>query len=172
VSSSRTDLTLRLAGEEDWPLIWPFFEHIVRAGDTYCYRTDLASEPAKRDWFDQAEVWLAADARTDEVLGTYHLAPNRDGPGAHVANASYMVSTDSRGRGVGRTMVEHSLVRAAQVGYRAVQFNAVVETNVVAIKLYEELGFSIVGRVPEAFAHPVEGYVDLVIMHKSLVEPD
>lgn len=166
--ASRTDLAFRAASVEDWPLIWPFFSEIVRAADTYCCDPNVTSEAARDDWFHNAEVWLCADVTTGVVLGSYHLAPNKEGPGAHIANGSYMVAEASRGRGVGRAMVEHSLARAAELGYRGMQFNAVVATNVHAIALYEQLGFTTVGRVPGAFLHPREGYVDLLIMFRAV----
>lgn len=159
-------LAIRLATEADWPAIWPFFEQIVRAADTYCYAPDLTVDAACADWFDGCEVWVVESV--DEILGTYHLSPNKGGPGAHVANASYMVSEASRGLGAGRAMVEHSIVRAAEIGYRAIQFNAVVDTNVHAIRLYTELGFTTIGRVPEGFDHPSAGLVDLLIMYRKL----
>ena len=104
----------------------------------------------------------------DVALGTYHLAPNQAGPGAHVANASYMVPAAARGRGVGREMVEHSLVRAREAGYLGMQFNAVAETNTGAIGLYERLGFQTVGVVPRAFRHPSAGLVGLHVMYRDL----
>jgi GNAT superfamily N-acetyltransferase len=159
-------LAIRLATEADWPAIWPFFERIVRAADTYCYAPDLPADAARSDWFDGCEVWVVESGA--EVLGTYHLSPNKGGPGAHVANGSYMVSEASRGLGVGRAMVEHSIARAAEIGYRAIQFNAVVDTNIHAIRLYTELGFTTIGRVPEGFDHPSAGLVDLLIMYRKL----
>jgi GNAT superfamily N-acetyltransferase len=96
------------------------------------------------------------------------MGPNRDGPGAHVANASYMVAAAARGTGVGRALVEHSIAWCRAAGFRAIQFNAVVATNVYAVALYESLGFTIIGTVPEAFRHPTEGFVGLHVMHRRL----
>ncbi len=102
------------------------------------------------------------------VLGTATMGPNRPGRGAHVATASFMVADDGRGRGVGRALGEHMLAWATQQGYRAVQFNAVVETNTAAVALWRSLGFVVIGTVPEAFDHPSRGFVGLHVMHRFL----
>jgi GNAT superfamily N-acetyltransferase len=102
------------------------------------------------------------------VLGTAKMGPNRPGPGSHVATASFMVAADARGRGVGRALGEYALSWAKEQGYAAMQFNAVVAANHVAVRLWQELGFQIVGTVPEAFAHPTLGRVGLHIMHRFL----
>ena len=161
-------MIIRPAGPADWPAIWPIWHHVVAAGDTYAYDPATPSEVARAAWLAPAphEAWVALD--DDVALGTYHLSPNHDGPGAHVANASYMVAAAARGRGVGRRLVEHSLVRAVEAGYLAMQFNAVTATNTGAIALYESLGFQTIGVVPRAFRHPVAGLVGLHIMHRDL----
>src|SRR5207247_10891561 len=104
------------------------------------------------------------------VVGTYILRANQAGPGAHVANAAYMVARDTRGSGVGRKMAEHSLSEARRLGFRAMQFNFVVSTNASAIHLWQQLGFKIVGTLPGAFCHPEKGYVDVYVMFCSLVD--
>ena len=72
------------------------------------------------------------------------------------------------GRGVGRALCEDSLAWARTAGFRAMVFNAVVATNVRAVRLYESLGFTVLGTVPEGFHHPVQGYVGLHLMHRAL----
>jgi L-amino acid N-acyltransferase YncA len=104
-----------------------------------------------------------------EVVGTYILRANQAGPGAHVANAAYMVAKDARGLGVGRRMGEHSLTEARRLGFGAMQFNFVVSTNASAIHLWQQLGFKIVGTLPGAFRHPRAGYVDVYVMFRSLL---
>ena len=164
-------LVVERATDADWPRLWPIWHEVVAAGDTYCYEPATPSEVARADWLDPlpSECWLARLG--DEVLGMYHLSPNQAGPGSHVVNGSYMVAAAARGSGVGRAMVEHSLRRAREAGYLAMQFNAVVETNAGAIHLYEDLGFVRIGRVPRAFRHPARGLVDLVIMYRDLDGP-
>ena len=153
----------------DWAAIWPFFHRIVAAGETYTYDRDLTEEQGRALWMC-APPGHTAVARADDgtVLGTARIQPNHGGPGSHVANASYMVDPDHAGRGVGRALCEYSLDWAARAGYRAMQFNAVVETNTAAVALYRKLGFTIVGTVPEAFDHPRHGLVGLHVMHRRL----
>jgi L-amino acid N-acyltransferase YncA len=163
-----TEHTFRPATEADWPSIWPFWHEIVATGDTYGYEPTTDSDTARSMRLPSGadETWLASMGGT--VLGSYHLSPNQSGPGAHIANASYMVSSAAQGKGVGRAMVEHSIERATEVGYRGIQFNAVAATNVYAIKLYHDLGFATVGTIPGGFHHPAQGFVDLLIMYRGL----
>ena len=96
------------------------------------------------------------------------IKPNYHGRGSHVANATYMVKSEWRGRGIGRKLGEHSLAAARELGYLAMQFNAVVSSNEVAVKLWQRLGFSIIGTVPKGFQEARMGLVDLYIMHRFL----
>src|SRR4051794_1160089 len=129
----------------------------------------MDAEAGRRTWLpgppDQA--WLVSDEH-GTVLGSYKTGPNRPGPGAHVATASYIVDQAARGQGVGRAMVLHSLDRARAGGFRGIQFNAVAASNTYAVKLYQDLGFDIVGAVPGGFRHPRLGFVDLLIMYRDL----
>ncbi|MEP6599468.1 MAG: GNAT family N-acetyltransferase [Actinomycetota bacterium] len=156
------------AGLDDWDVIWPIWHEIVAAGDTYAYDPTTSYEQAREMWLGpaEAEVWRLLE--NGNVLGGYRISPNHHGPGAHVANGSYMVGSAARGRGVGRALVEHSLARAAEVGYLGIQFNAVAVTNVHAIGLYHRLGFATVGTIPLGFRHPQQGLVDLLIMYRDL----
>jgi L-amino acid N-acyltransferase YncA len=159
---------MRAATADDWPAIWPIWHETVTAGESYTYDPDTDEDTARRSWLlpGPAEVWLAID--DDAVLGTYQLKPNQPGLGSHVANASYMVAASARGRGIGRMMGEQSLDRARALGFRAMQFNAVVATNTAAVALWRALGFEVVGTVPGAFNYRRLGYVDLLVMHRFL----
>ena len=103
-----------------------------------------------------------------QVAGTYYLKANQGGPGSHVANCGYMVLPSEEGRGIGRALCMHSLARARERGFRAMQFNLVVSTNVRAAYLWQSCGFEVVGRVPETFRHPRLGYVDTLVMYRRL----
>jgi L-amino acid N-acyltransferase YncA len=154
--------------DSDWPFVWPIFREIVTAGETYAYDPDLSSEQAREAWVEAPPGHTVVACVGSRVIGTAKMGPNRPGRGAHVATASFMVAGDARGRGVGRALGEYAISWAQAQGYAAMQFNAVVETNHAAVRLWQELGFQIIGTVPEAFAHPTLGRVGLHIMHRRL----
>jgi L-amino acid N-acyltransferase YncA len=160
---------IRTATDDDWPAIWPLWHAIVAAGETYVWSGDTTCDEARQLWMlpPPAEVVVLED---DEgvVRGSAVLKPNQPGRGDHVANAGFMVDPDSQGQGFGRRLAEAVLERARAAGYQAMQFNAVVATNTGAIRLWESLGFTIVGTLPGAFRHPRLGLVDLHVMHRAL----
>jgi L-amino acid N-acyltransferase YncA len=165
-------MDIRPATEADWVSIWPFFATIVEAGETYAYPWPTTSEDAQHLWFEPtpACTFVATDD-TGAVLGSAKAGPNRPGRGSHVATASFMVDPGATGRGVGRALAEHVLAWAAEQGYAAMQFNAVVETNEAAVRLWHDLGFRTVGTVPAAFDSRAHGLVGLHVMHRRLVSP-
>ncbi|MEV4876307.1 GNAT family N-acetyltransferase [Streptomyces cyaneofuscatus] len=162
-------MLIREATIEDWPAIWPFFHGIIAAGETLTYPLDLGKEDAQGWWLVAApsRVVVAVD-EAGEVLGTAKMNRKHMGNGSHVASATYLVDPAHSGKGVGRALCEHSVEWARTSGFRAMQFNAVVETNTRAVKLYESIGFEVIGTLPEGFDHPAEGYVGLHIMYKAL----
>jgi L-amino acid N-acyltransferase YncA len=160
---------IREATADDWPQIWPFLRQIVAAGETYAYDPDMDEASARRLWLvgPPARTVVAVDD-DGTVLGTANMYANRPGPGSHVASASFMVDPRASGRGVGRALGEEALAWARARGFRAMQFNAVVESNTRAVRLWRSLGFEIIGTVPEAFRHPTDGYVGLHVMYRRL----
>ncbi|MTE22311.1 GNAT family N-acetyltransferase [Streptomyces sp. TRM43335] len=162
-------MPIREAGVDDWPAIWPFFHTIVAAGETFTYPTDLDEEQG-RDWWllPAPNRTVVAVDDSGAVLGTAKMNRNHMGNASHIASASYMVDPAHSGRGVGRELCEYTLEWARSAGYRAIQFNAVVETNTRAVGLYKSLGFEVLGTLPEGFRHPTRGYVGLHIMHRAL----
>lgn len=159
-------MTIRQATEADWPAIWPFWRDIVEAGETYAYPLGATSEQARGWWFDGSHVVVLEE--DGAVLGSAKMGPNRPGRGAHVGTASFMVDAAARGRGVGRRLGEHVVQWHRDEGFAAIQFNAVVESNTVAVRLWQELGFRVVGTVPEAFDSASHGLVGLHVMHLDL----
>jgi L-amino acid N-acyltransferase YncA len=161
-------VVIRAATVADWPGIWSFMAGIVAAGETYTYPQDMGSDEGRAAWM-LAEPWVVLVAAEDgRILGTAKYGPNWPGRGSHVANASFVVDPSAAGRGIGRALAQRVLADARAGGYRAMQFNAVVETNAAAVALWESLGFSILATVPEAFDHPSAGPVGLHIMHRPL----
>ncbi|WP_084010937.1 GNAT family N-acetyltransferase [Pseudofrankia sp. DC12] len=163
------ELLIRPAVEDDWPGLWPLWHTVIAAGDTYPYDPAMSSEAGKAMWLapPPAWTWVALDS-AGGIVGTYQLKPNQLTLGNHVANAGFMVAPHTRGRGVGRQLGLHCLASARELGYRAMQFNAVVTTNVASLNLWRSLGFIIVGTVPRGFRHAVHGEVDMHIMHRFL----
>jgi L-amino acid N-acyltransferase YncA len=162
-------MEVRDATAADWPAIWPFLHEIVAAGETYAYDPEMTEDQARRLWMIEPPGRTVVAVDDDgAVLGTANMYANRPGPGSHVASASFMVDPNHGGRGTGRALGEAMLAWARERGFRAVQFNAVVETNARAVRLWRSLGFEVIGTVPEAFAHPTEGYVGLHVMYRRL----
>ncbi len=154
--------------DADWPAIWLIFREVVAAGDTFAYDPGWSTEQAREVWVESPPGLTVVALDGSRVLGTAKMGPNRPGPGSHVSTARFMVVGDARGRGVGRALGEYALSWAREQGYAAMQFNAVVETNEVAVRLWQELGFRIIGTVPEAFEHPALGRVGLHVMCRRL----
>jgi GNAT superfamily N-acetyltransferase len=160
--------TIRAATDHDWPRIWPFFEATVRAGETYAYPLDLTLETGRDLWMADPPGATVVLEDGGELLGSARMGPNRPGRGDHIGTASFMVAPEARGRGVGRALGEYVVQWHRDQGYRGIQFNAVVETNTAAVRLWRSLGFEIVGTVPGAFRSPSHGYVGLHVMYLSL----
>jgi L-amino acid N-acyltransferase YncA len=151
----------------DWPAFLPVFREVVGAGETYAYPEDLSSDAAHGLWVESPPgVTVVAVADDGTLLGSAKAGPNRPSRGSHVATASFMVASAARGQGVGRALGTWVLDWAREQGYAAMQFNAVVETNVAAVALWSELGFEVVGTVPEAFESRTHGRVGLHVMHR------
>jgi ribosomal protein S18 acetylase RimI-like enzyme len=162
-------LTIRPIADADWPAVWPILHATFAAGETYTYARNSSEQEIRRLWVDiPSATYVACDERGG-ILGTYFLKPNQTGGGSHVCNCGYVVSAAAQGRGVAAAMCEHSQGEAVRMGFRAMQFNFVVSTNERAVALWQRLGFAIVGRLPGAFLHPTLGYVDALVMFKTLV---
>jgi L-amino acid N-acyltransferase YncA len=161
-------MKIRLATKADHDAIWKIFHEVVAAGDTYAIAPNISRKEALQYWCGKnTNVYVAESG--GRTVGTYMLRPNQFGGGSHVANAGFMVAPEARGQGVGRAMGEHCLSEACRLAFRAMQFNFVVSTNEPAIRLWEQLGFEIVGTLPGAFRHPEKGEVNVYVMYRSLV---
>jgi ribosomal protein S18 acetylase RimI-like enzyme len=160
-------LNIRKAESRDAGAIAAIILPIIREGATYALDPGMSEVEA-------LAYWTAADKETfvaeqeGSILGTYYMRPNQAGGGRHVCNCGYMTLPAATGRGIARRMCEHSLQHARSRGYRAMQFNFVISTNERAVRLWQSLGFEIVGRLPAAFRHPSAGYVDALVMYQQL----
>jgi len=159
---------IRELGEPDWAQVWAVVRAVVRARDTFPYDPAMTEQEAREMWVEAPPGLTVVAVEGERVLGTAKMGTNRPGPGSHVATASFMVATDARGRGVGTALCRFALDWARERGYAGMQFNAVAESNHVAVELYTRLGFSIVGTVPGAFEHPALGRVGLHVMYREL----
>lgn len=160
-------MAIHPATDSDCDAIWAILEPMIRSGETYTLPRDMSKQQALEYWFapdKETFVWK----ENGEVLGTYFLKANQQGGGAHVANCGYVTASSAQGRGIARQMCLHSLERAKERGFQAMQFNFVVSTNERAIKLWTSLGFEVVGRLPLAFEHPTQGFVDALVMYCRL----
>jgi L-amino acid N-acyltransferase YncA len=162
-------MKIRPATEADRDAIWNIFREVVADGDTYALDPNISRQDALAYWFAPGTHTYVAEHPAIGIAGTYILRPNQSGGGAHVANAGFMVSASARGQGIGRAMAEHCLSEARRLGFRAMQFNYVISTNTAAIRLWQDLGFEIVGTLPDAFHHSQKGYVDVHVMCRSLL---
>lgn len=162
-------ISIRKATDADWPAIWPIVQEVAKAAETYSLLPDLAEGEGRSMWMEPApgQTVVAVD-EDGVVLGSAKMGPNRPGPGSHVGTASFMVSSAARGRGVGRLLGEYVVQWLRDAGFHSIQFNAVVEVNAAAVKLWKSLGFNVIGTVPEAFRHPSEGLVGLHVMYLKL----
>jgi L-amino acid N-acyltransferase YncA len=159
---------IRSATPADAAAIWSIIGPVIRAGETYALDRDTTEEEAIAYWMGEDRETFVAEGDEGEVLGTYYLKANQAGGGRHVANCGYMTSEAATGRGVTRAMCAHSLERARERGFRAMQFNFVVSTNERAVRLWESMGFQVVGRLRQAFEHPKAGFVDALVMWREL----
>lgn len=160
-------MRIRAAASGDREALWRVLEPTLRAGETYTLPRDIDAEAALAYWLAPAHQVFVAEA-DGALLGTYYLRANQAGGGAHVANCGYITAPAARRRGVASALCLHSLDLARARGFRAMQFNFVIASNEHAIRLWQRFGFAIVGRLPEAFAHPRLGYVDALVMHRNL----
>lgn len=161
-------IRLRPYQPEDWPALWAILEPVFRAGETYAVPRDISEQDTHRMWIELPRAVRVAVDDAGRVIGTYTLKANQPGPGDHVCNCGYLVADDARGQGIAGEMCGHSLALARELGFVAMQYNLVVASNKVAIRLWQKHGFTIIGTLPRAFRHPALGLTDAHVMYRLL----
>ena len=159
--------TIRNAADGDKPQVWQIIRSVIAEGDTYVNAPDSSEEEMLTYWFSPEKHVYVAEA-DGEILGTYWLKANQPGLGDHIGNGAYMVAPDAKGKGIGKRMVFHSIEEGRRIGYHAIQFNFVVKSNEVAVKLWKSAGFEIIGEIPDAFRHSKLGLTNAYIMYRKL----
>jgi len=161
------NLMIREMQHADFDEFWPCFSQIVNAQETYAFDPEMTYEQAYQLWLQSPlKTFVFIEGR--QILGSYYIKPNGQGPSNHICNCGFMVNEKARGKGIARKLCMHSQDMAIEMGFEAMQFNSVVSTNTVAVALWEKLGYSIIGTIPLAYRHKALGYVDSYIMHKKL----
>ena len=145
--------------------IW---NEVVREGVAFPQVDELTEQEAADFFSNQSYTGVAVDSDTGEVVGLYILHPNNVGRCGHISNTSYAVRSDKRGLHIGEQLVKDSLAVGARLGFRILQFNAVVAANVHALHLYERLGFTRLGRIPQGFLMKDGHYEDIILLYIEL----
>ena len=154
--------------EYDWPLVWPILQQTFEQGDTYAFDPKSTETDIHKAWIEAPAATFVACSAEGTILGTYFIKPNQPALGSHVSNCGYVVAPDAQRQGIAAAMCEHSQIEAVAMGFRAMQFNLVVSTNERAVRLWEHLGFAVVGTLPGAFRHQHLGFVDALVFYKQL----
>ena len=160
---------IRAFESTDWPTLWPILQATFATGDTYTFSPQSTEAEIHKAWIELPAATFVATNEAGDILGSYFIKPNQPGLGAHVCNCGYVVAKAAQGQGIAAQMCEHSQKLGVEMGFRAMQFNFVVSTNTGAVRLWQKLGFEIVGTLPEVFQHQKLGFVDAFVMFKRLV---
>lgn len=147
--------------------LYAIFRDVVDTGCQFPYESNTLEEFHNQFFGQQSRVYVCR-SNSNSVVGGFYIKPNYSGISSHIANAAYMVGTDYRGQGIGTLLVKASLLIAKELGFQAMQFNMVLSQNKGAIKLYQKLGFSIVGTIPEGICNPDGSYQDGYIMYRKI----
>ena len=157
--------------QADWPAVQAVLQITFAAGETYAFSRDCSESEMRAAWIDAPAATFVACDDAGTIMGSYFIKANQPGLGAHVCNCGYVVAPAFEGRGIAAAMCEHSQRQAVALGFAAMQFNFVVASNARAVRLWQRLGFAIVGRLPGAFLHARLGLVDALVMFKQLAGP-
>ena len=152
----------------DIPAMTDIWNEVVDTGVAFPQMEMLSEREAATLFSGQSYTSVAVDEQSCEILGLYILHPNNIGRCGHISNASYAVKSTARGLGVGESLVTHSIKMGGELGFKLLQFNAVVRTNHAALHLYEKLGFVRLGVIPGGFLMKSGLYEDIVLFYREL----
>ncbi len=161
-------IEMRPLDDESLAAAVAIWDEVVEEGVAFPQMDILDTDSGREFFLSQTYTGIAVDTDTDEPVGLYILHPNNVGRCAHICNTSYAVRRDRRGMGIGGILVKDSLSKAKDLGFRILQFNAVVATNTRALKLYEKLGFKQLGVIPGGFLMK-DGHYEDIIPHYRLL---
>lgn len=161
------DIVIRKYSDTDLGAMTKIWNHIVKEAKYFPQENSLSDKEASAFFADQTFTGVAED--DGEIVGLYILHPNNIGRCGHIANASYAVKADQRGKRIGEKLVVHSLEMAKKSGFRIMQFNAVVADNKGAIHLYKKLGFKELGTIPGGFKMDDGSFTDIIPFYLDLV---
>lgn len=160
-------LSIRSAVEPDKPAIWQIIKAVIAGGDTYVFAPDASEDEMMAFWFTPDKHNYVAEL-DGEIVACFWLRANNPGLGKHIGNAAYMVSPRAHGKGIGKQIGVWSLDEARRLGFTAMQFNFVVKSNTYAVKLWQDIGFEIIGEIPDAMYHSKNGLTNAYIMYRRL----
>lgn len=155
-------IRVRQFSQKDVLVMNEIWNEIVRAGDAFPQETELDEKSGYEFFKAQSYCGVAEDENSGEILGLYILHPNNIGRCGHISNASYAVKSQMRGRHIGEMLVRDCMEQGKKLGFRILQFNAVVKTNTQARKLYEKIGFTELGTIYGGFRMKDGHYEDIV----------
>ena len=155
------NITVNLYSSADLPEMTAIWNEVVDNGIAFPQLETLDAQSGAEFFGSQTYCGVARDTESGKILGLYILHPNNVGRCGHISNASYAVSSDTRGMGIGEALVRDCLVQAKNCGFKILQFNAVVRTNTTARHLYEKLGFIQLGVIPKGFLMKDGHYEDI-----------
>lgn len=159
--------SLSLFKQEDEIPLYDIFRSVVDSGVEFPYESNSIQEFYRQFFAPKVEVYVCRSLN-GEVVGGFFIKPNFSGRCDHIANAAYMIKGSHRGQGIGTLLVTASLEIAKNLGFQAMQFNMVLSQNAIALKLYNKLGFKIIGTIPKAVRNPDRTYQDGYILFRTL----
>ncbi|MES1219179.1 MAG: N-acetyltransferase [Bacteroidota bacterium] len=160
-------IEIRKAIPPDYDTIWEIIQQVISTGDTYVFDPGSSKEKMLAFWCGPDRHTYVTELN-NKIVGSFVLKDNQPDLGSHIANGAYIVSSSASGQGIGRTMGEWSIDEARRLGYKAMQFNFVIKSNDRAVRLWQNLGFEIIGEIPEAFNHKQKGLTNALIMYRKL----